>query len=150
LLGGSFFFPTGFKVGSFWWQPVFFGSICAVLGVCGLLVGALLAVESPTASAHVRRRFSWFLSHRFRHRLRTTGFFLMSGGFLLDTFLSGRWLKDPTLHSQLQLAATAQVSITVGAITTAFALIYETLRPESVSRNSDDGCNDEASVASAA
>jgi glycosyltransferase involved in cell wall biosynthesis len=129
LLGGSLLLPNGVRVGSLSWQPVFFGSISAVLGVCGVLLGALLASESTTVHPRVRERFAWVNDPRFRQRARNAGLALVLGGLVLDVVLAWAWVAGTTFGVQLQTAAIAQVLIIIGAIVTVFVVVCQTLKP---------------------
>ncbi len=128
-------FPGGLRVGSLVWQPVFFASICMILGTVSALSAAVIGYHLPTSAATVRHRFRWVGSVRFPETVAGTGMAAVGSGLVLDGVLALAWLTgtdgQPFLaidhHVGQTLAGLAQGLIVTGAIAFVFAVLYRLL-----------------------
>lgn len=120
--------PEGVGVGSLTWQPVFFASICLVLGVTASLAAAVVGYHLPSSAETVRHRYRWVGHLRFPQHVAGTGLAVVGCGLLLDAALMVAWLSGaagPALR--LTLAGLAQGFILTGAILAVFAFLYRLL-----------------------
>jgi hypothetical protein len=120
--------PEGVGVGSLTWQPVFFASICLVLGVTASLAAAVVGYHLPFSAETVRHRYRWVGHPRFPQHVAGTGLAVVGCGLLLDAVLMVAWLSGaggPALR--LTLAGLAQGFILTGVILAVFALLYRLL-----------------------
>jgi hypothetical protein len=120
--------PEGVGVGSLTWQPVFFASICLVLGVVASLAASVLGYHLPSSAETVRHRFRFVGSPSFPQRVGGAGLIVAGSGLLLDGGLLAAWLVgagSPALR--LTFAGLAQGTILTGVIIAVFALLYRLL-----------------------
>jgi hypothetical protein len=116
LLG--FAAPAGVGIGSLRWQPVFFSTICLVVGVQGMLAGAVSAYRSSIVSTGVHRRFAFVGHPSFGRRCMQAGAVALLGGLAIDVVLFVVWIGDnPALSRGLAMASLAQTLIIIGAVT---------------------------------
>lgn len=120
--------PEGVGVGSLTWQPVFFASICLVLGVTAGLAAAVVGYHLPSAAETVRYRYRWVGNPRFPQHVAGIGLAIVGSGLLLDAVLMVAWLSGAGGSAlRLTLAGLAQGFILTGAILAVFALLYRLL-----------------------
>ncbi len=120
--------PGGVDVGSTTWQPVFFASICLVLGVTASLAAAVVGFHLPSSSASVRHRFRVVGHPRFAATVAGAGLAAAGAGLVLDGALMLAWLFGHGGTSlRLTLAGLGQGLILTGAILAVFALLYRLL-----------------------
>ena len=120
--------PDGVGVGSLVWQPVFFASICLVLGTVATLAAAVVGYHLPSSSASVRRRYRWVGHARFSRHVAGIGIAAVGAGVALDGALMVAWLSATGGQGlRLTLAGLAQGFILSGSIATVFALLYRLL-----------------------
>jgi hypothetical protein len=120
--------PEGVGVGSLTWQPVFFASICLVLGVTASLAASVLGYHLPSSAETVRHRFRFVGSPLFPQRVAGAGLIVAGSGLLLDGGLLAAWIAgagSPALR--LTFAGLAQGAILTGVIIAVFALLYRLL-----------------------
>jgi hypothetical protein len=118
----------GVGIGSLNWQPVFFASICLVLGVTAGLAGAVVGYHLPSSAERVRHRYRWVGHHRFAEHVAGSGLAAVGAGLLLDAVLMFAWLNHAgTQQLRLTLAGLAQGLIITGSILAVFALLYRLL-----------------------
>lgn len=120
--------PEGVHVGSVVWQPVFFASICLILGVISVLAAAVVGYHLPLSAASVRHRYRWVGNTRFADHVAGGGLAAVGVGLLLDGALMLAWLTgsgDEALR--LTLAGLAQGVIVSGAVAAAFGFLYRLL-----------------------
>lgn len=128
LYGLGLVAPEGVGVGALTWQPVFFASICLVLGVVASLAAAVVGYHLPHSAESVRRRYRFVGHTDFARRCAGVGMVTAGTGLLLDGVLLAAWLTgagSPGLR--LVLAGIAQGAILAGAIVAVFALLYRLL-----------------------
>lgn len=131
--------PGGVGVGSLTWQPIFFSSICLVLGVQALLGGAVLAHESAVVSNRVHRRFEFVGRASFRTWCLTGGLAAIVAGLVIDAALFGIWVSGNTAPSRgLALASIAQSLLIVGSTLVLFGVVSRFLRRPTVAAESTD------------
>jgi hypothetical protein len=121
----GFLRPTGLVVGSLRWQPVFFSSICLVLGTQGLLAGMVAAYRSSVATKAAGRRFALVGRPGFPNGCFGLGVLAFLIGLALDGLLFFRWVGgdvSPPVGS-LELAALAQSLLMVGGTLASFGLV---------------------------
>src|ERR1700712_392641 len=117
--------PSGLVVGSLRWQPVFFSSICLVLGTQALLAGMVAAYRSSVATRATRRRFAMVGRPGFPNGCFAFGVLLLLVGLALDALLFFRWVGgdvSPPVGS-LELAALAQSLLMVGGTLASFGIV---------------------------
>lgn len=120
--------PDGVDVGSMTWQPVFFASICLVLGVTASLAGAVVGFHLPSSSASVRHRFRAVGHPRFGVTVAGAGLAAVGAGLVLDAALMVAWFSGQGEASlRLTLAGLAQGLILTGAILAVFAMLHRLL-----------------------
>ena len=121
----SFVRPAGVSVGSLRWQPVFFSSICLVLGVQALLAGSVLAYRSSVATNAVRQRFRFVGHPAFPTRALVGGLITIVAGLVADVALFVGWVSgDPSPPNRgLALAALAQSLLIVGGSLASFGAV---------------------------
>lgn len=120
--------PDGVRVGSLVWQPVFFASICLILGTMSGLAAAVVGYHLPLSAASVRHRYRWVGHPRFSQHVAGCGLAAMGTGLLLDAGLMLAWLSGFGGESlRLTFAGLAQGLIVSGAIAAVFALLYRIL-----------------------
>ncbi len=120
--------PSGIAVGSVTWQPVFFASICLVLGALASLAGALVGYHLPSAARRVRHRFRWVGHPSFPGRLAGAGLLGVGTGLLIDAGLLLAWLGGVGHEAlRLSLAGLAQGLIVTGATVAVASLLYRLL-----------------------
>lgn len=135
LLGAAFLLytlgvvsPDGVRVGSLIWEPVFFASICLILGVISTLAAAVLGYHLPLSAASVRQRYRWVGSPRFSQHVTGAGIAAIGTGLLLDGGLMLAWLSGSGSEAlRLTLAGLAQGFIVSGAMAATFARLYRLL-----------------------
>jgi hypothetical protein len=131
--------PEGIRIGSFAWQPIFMATTLLMLGTAGLLSGAVLGYHLPTASASVRKRFSWLADPVATARLRLGGILL--GGVGIATNL---WLANTSVAAgdfgggvarRVALAGLSQglilTGLTVAGIVTVYRMLLGTKKEHS-------------------
>ena len=108
--------------------PIFFASICLVLGVTASLAASVVGYHLPSSADAVRRRYRFVGNPSFPQRVAGAGLICAGSGLLLDGGLLAAWLAgagSPALR--LTLAGLAQGAILTGAIIALFALLYRLL-----------------------
>lgn len=116
------------SVGSVTWQPIFFASICLVLGAAAALAGAVMGYHLPCSSTSVRHRYSWVGHARFPRRVAVLGLGSAGVGIMLDAILFVAWLQGASAMSlRLAVAGAAQGLIITGVILVMFAVLYRLL-----------------------
>jgi hypothetical protein len=121
----GFLRPTGLAVGSLRWQPVFFSSICLVLGTQALLAGMVVAYRSSVASRAARQRFAIVGRPGFPNGSFALGMLLLLVGLALDALLFFRWVGghvSPPAGS-LELASLAQSLLMIGGTLASFGIV---------------------------
>lgn len=117
--------PTGVGVGSVTWQPMFFASVCLVLGVTASLAGAVVGYHLPSSSPSVRHRYRAVGSPRFVTNVAGTGLAAAGTGLLVDGGLMIAWLTGAgSAPLRFTLAGLGQGLILSGSILAVFALLY--------------------------
>lgn len=117
--------PGGVRVGSLRWQPVFFSSICLVLGLQALLAGAVLAFRSSLARKGVGRRFSFVGRRSFLKRCLATGVLAITAGLSIDLAMFFGWIggsASPPNHG-VPIASLAQSLLMVGGTLSSFGVV---------------------------
>lgn len=128
LYTAGVFSGSSIGVGSLTWQPVFFASICLVLGVTASLAGAVVGYHMPSSSDTVRHRYRAVGSPRFAANVAGAGLVAAGSGLLLDAALMIAWLTgNGDAAVRLTLAGLGQGLILTGAILAAFSLLYRLL-----------------------
>jgi glycosyltransferase involved in cell wall biosynthesis len=121
----GFLRPSGLIVGSLRWQPVFFSSICLVLGTQALLAGMVAAYRSSVATRATRQRFAVVGRPGFPNGCFALGGVVLLVGLALDAWLFFRWLgggaTPPT--GSLEIAALAQSLLMVGGTLASFGIV---------------------------
>jgi hypothetical protein len=122
--------PQGLVVGSLVWQPIFFSSILILLGLLGLLSGALLAFHAPTSAPAVRRAFSWIADPSFHRAVLGVAIVLGGAGVAVDAALFAAWVTGGTANNlqRVELAGFAQSMIIGAGILFAFRWGYPLVR----------------------
>lgn len=109
--------PSGLEIGSARWQPVFFSSIAAVLGLQALFAGAIVAAYSPVAGTR-RDSFRVLRGPYWPRRAIELGLAIAALGLLIDLSLFISWLRDsdliPTEGIAFGFASLAQTLLIVG------------------------------------
>lgn len=138
--------PSGLIVGSLRWQPVFFSSICLVLGTQALLAGMVAAYRSSVATRATRRRFAVVGRPGFPNGCFAFGLILLVLGLALDAMLFSRWVGgqvSPPAGS-LEVAALAQSLLMVGGTLASFGIVVRF-----VLRRGEAECSESPTPASA-
>jgi hypothetical protein len=117
--------PAGLEVGSVHWQPVFFSSICLVLGLQAALAGIVLANSSSLVGEHVRRAYGWVNSRHFAPACVWLGALVLVTGLALDGALFAAWLSGRTGEAALAVASVAQGLLICGGSLGTFGLVFE-------------------------
>ena len=121
----SLFNPTGFKIGTLLWQPIFFAPILIVLGAVSTLAGAVLSHYSSLSRSVAGSGFAFVGNPRFPSRSVAAGVFVLIPGILLEIVLFSASLgTDGSPSRRLVLAGIAQALILVGAVLIGFGLTY--------------------------
>ncbi len=125
MLGVSFAQPRGVEIGSLVWQPVFFSGIALVLGMQGLLAGAVLAHNSSFTPTGVGHRFAFVGKANFPNRCIGTGVTVVIVGLALNLALFVLWLinKAKTPLSDFGLASLSESLIIVGSTVATFGIV---------------------------
>jgi len=125
MLGLSFAHPRGVEIGSLVWQPVFFSGIALVLGMQGLLAGAILAHNSSLTPTGIGHRFSFVGKPNFPNRCIGTGIGIALLGLLLNLVLFLLWLGDRvrTPSSHFGLASLSESLIIIGSTVATFGIV---------------------------
>ncbi len=115
-LVGSFVEPTGIRIGSITWQPVFAASILLAIGVNATLFGVIAKIHACAAGRLPEDR--WVRAYRRWFRLEgvlALALACVVAGGLLDLALFVVWASGGQVGQQLQFAALAQSLLIVGA-----------------------------------
>lgn len=125
MLGVSFAQPRGVEIGSLVWQPVFFSGIALVLGMQGLLAGAVLAHNSSFTPTGIGHRFAFVGKANFPNRCIGTGVTIVIVGLALNLALFVLWLinKAKTPLSDFGLASLSESLIIVGSTVATFGIV---------------------------
>ena len=125
MLGVSFAQPRGVEIGSLVWQPVFFSGIALVLGMQGLLAGAVLAHNSSFTPTGVGHRFAFVGKANFPNRCIGTGVTVVIVGLALNLALFVLWLinKAKTPLSDFGSASLSESLIIVGSTVATFGIV---------------------------
>ena len=137
--GFHFAQPRGVEIGSLVWQPVFFSGIALVLGMQGLLAGAVLAHNSSFTPTGVGHRFAFVGKANFPNRCIGTGVTVVIVGLALNLALFVLWLinKAKTPLSDFGLASLSESLIIVGSTVATFGIVtrfHESQSSESAGR----------------
>lgn len=137
----GFLRPTGTGVGSMTWTPVYLGTILVVFGLLGLLSGALLARNAPSASPSTRARFSWVDRPSFLRRAITVGLAVTLTGIALEAVLFWMWRTNSgaSADARLHLAALAQGMLLSGTILAVVLGVYRLVINEHTGLSNNDG-----------
>jgi hypothetical protein len=129
LTAMGFLRPAGVAVGSLRWQPVFFSSICLVLGTQALLAGAVLANRSAVSLQTVRHRFDFIDSPRFPSRCFLLGLLGITAGLVIDLVMFVAWIGRNLLAGQgTAWAGLAQSLLILGGSLASFGVVSRFLR----------------------
>lgn len=141
----GFITPEGLPIGSLRWQPVFFSSICLVLGVLAVLAGATLAYWSSTGPESMRKRFAFVGYPKFPRLCSRLGALLFLCGLIIDGILLVTWFRgNPAPVLGLAWASLAQSLLILGAALVTFGLIYRIIlssRPQYLSSDVNVGAS---------
>lgn len=124
--------PAGVHIGSLRWQPVFLSSTCVVLGLQGMLAGAVLANRSSVGGG-ARRPYAFVVRAVFLERCLLTGIASITASLAIDLVLFVGWVRgrpSPPIHG-LPVASLAQSLLMVGGTLTSFAVIARLLVSDS-------------------
>ena len=121
--------PSGLRVGSVRWQPVFFSTIATVLGLQSMMMGTVLTHRSPLIPERARRRFAFVRKTRFVAWCLTTGAICLLLGLGLDLLLFARWFSGGATVGDVtpELASTAQTLIIGGGSLLTFGIVIWSL-----------------------
>lgn len=132
--------PVGFGLGPLHWQPIFLSPIMIVLGVMGVLSGAVVAYHSTLSSPRLTTRFAGVGRANFPGRCITAGAFSLLAGLVLDVFLFAAWITDGSSPSRaLALAGIAQALVIAGVVSAGFGVLYRIQLGQSAYRNRHAG-----------
>jgi Glycosyl transferase family 2 len=125
MLGVSFAQPRGVEIGSLVWQPVFFSGIALVLGMQGLLAGAVLAHNSSLTPTGIGHRFAFVGKANFPNRCIGTGVAFAILGVAVNLALFALWLSDKanTPLSHFGMASLSESLIIVGSTVASFGIV---------------------------
>ncbi len=125
MLGVSFAQPRGVEIGSLVWQPVFFSGIALVLGMQGLLAGAVLAHNSSLTPTGIGNRFAFVGNANFPNHCIGTGVALAVLGVAVNLALFVLWLSDKanTPLSHFGMASLSESLIIVGSTAACFGVV---------------------------
>jgi hypothetical protein len=125
MLGVSFAQPRGVEIGSLVWQPVFFSGIALVLGMQGLLAGAVLAHNSSLTPTGIGHRFAFVGKANFPNRCIGTGVAVAILGVAVNLALFVLWLsnKANTPLSHFGMASLSESLIIVGSTVASFGIV---------------------------
>ncbi len=121
VLGGvvfavSFLAPSGVKVGSVTWQPIFAGSIFLAVGVSSMVFGVMAKIHA--CARGLLAEDGWVRVYRRYFRLETIlllATVLVAAGAAIDVVLFVVWASGAEAQMGMQLAALAQTLLVVGA-----------------------------------
>ncbi len=116
--------PAGVPLGSLRWQPVFFSSICLLLGVQALIAGGLLAHTSAVASTSSGSWLQIVRSPRFPLISQRIGVGSIVAGLLIDLAMLVRWVSGaPAPSNGTAVAGVAQSLLLVGGTLLLFGFV---------------------------
>ena len=124
LMASSLLHPEGIALGSTLWQPVFFSSICSILGVQAWLAGLVLANRYSVVNGSVKPHFEVVGRLGFAKATFLGGMFALASGLIIDIILFGIWLNGQTFSRTMALAALAQTLIVAGGSAAVFSLVF--------------------------
>ena len=112
----SFLAPSGVKVGSVTWQPIFAGSILLAVGVSSLVFGVMAKIHA--CARGLLSEDAWVRVYRRYFRLETIlllATVLVAAGAAIDAVLFLIWASGGEARLGMQFAALAQTLLVVGA-----------------------------------
>jgi hypothetical protein len=123
---------SGVDIGSLRWQPVFFSNISLVIGVQGLLAGAVLAYRSSVTIGNRLPRFAFVGDESFPRRCLGVGAAAILAGLALDSALFVAWLRRTiAAPAHLQgIASVAQSLLITGGTLASFGLTARSFIPQ--------------------
>ncbi len=115
-LVASFTSPVGVEVGSVRWQPVFAATILLAIGANALFLGMIAKLHGNAVGLLPEDRWVRLYRRVFRlERVLLLALAMVMVGSVVDLWLFGIWASGGQQAMGLQLAATAQALLIVGA-----------------------------------
>lgn len=137
------------QIGSWSWQPTFFGNICSVVGAQAAMVGAIVSQRSVLVRADINRAFGFASGPTSRRRLVTTGILLVGLGIMIDAGISITGFSTSSPGRAQGLASLAGTALVIGPTLIVLGLLLHVIvRDSAPSRTNGPITTDDLSVGS--